>query len=38
MELAFPIAAPCSGKVLQMFCQEGSQVAAGQDLIVLEAA
>jgi biotin carboxyl carrier protein len=34
----FPVAAPCAGKVLQVFCREGSQVSSGQDLIVLEAA
>ncbi|MBI3530659.1 MAG: biotin/lipoyl-binding protein [Betaproteobacteria bacterium] len=38
MKKKFPIAVPCDGKVLQVFCQEGSQVSAGQDLIVLEAA
>jgi acetyl/propionyl-CoA carboxylase alpha subunit len=38
MRMEFPVAAPCAGKVLQVFCREGSQVSAGQDLIVLEAA
>jgi len=37
-KMEFPVAAPCAGKVLQVFCREGSQVSAGQDLIVLEAA
>ena len=27
---------PCAGTVLKVFCWEGSTVAAGQDLIVLE--
>jgi urea carboxylase len=30
--------APCGGKVLKIFCREGGQVAAGQDVVVLEAA
>lgn len=38
MKMEFPVAAPCAGKVLQVFCREGSQVTAGQDLFVLEAA
>jgi urea carboxylase len=38
MKMEFPIPAPCAGKVLQVFCREGSQVSAGQDLLVLEAA
>jgi urea carboxylase len=38
MKMEFPIAAPCAGKVQQVFCQEGSQVSAGQGLMVLEAA
>ncbi len=36
MEL--PVSAPFAGKVLQVFCREGSQVSAGHDLIILGAA
>jgi urea carboxylase len=30
------INAPCAGRILKVFCREGSAVAAGQDLLVLE--
>ena len=30
MKMEFPIAAPCAGKVLQVFCKEGSQVSAAR--------
>jgi urea carboxylase len=38
MKMEFSVEAPCAGKVLQVFCREGSQVSAGQDLVVLETA
>ncbi len=38
MKMEINVAAPCGGKVLQLFCREGGQVAAGQDLVVIEAA
>jgi len=38
MKMEFAVEAPCAGKVLQVFCHEGSQVSAGQDLLVLESA
>ncbi|MEO8038012.1 MAG: urea carboxylase [Betaproteobacteria bacterium] len=38
MKMEINIAAPCSGRVLRLFCREGGQVAAGQDLVVIEAA
>jgi biotin carboxyl carrier protein len=38
MKMEFRIAARCAVKLLLVFCQEGSQVSAGQYLIVIEAA
>lgn len=38
MKMEINVAAPCGGRVLQLFCREGGQVAAGQDLVVIEAA
>ncbi|MBX9629237.1 MAG: urea carboxylase [Burkholderiales bacterium] len=38
MKMEINVAAPCGGKVLQLFCREGGQVAAGQELVVIEAA
>lgn len=38
MKMEINVAAPCGGTVLQLFCREGGQVAAGQDLVVIEAA
>jgi urea carboxylase len=38
MKMEINVDAPCTGKVLQIFCREGGQVAAGQDLVVLEEA
>jgi len=38
MKMEINVAAPCSGRVLQLFCREGGQVTAGQDLVVIEAA
>jgi urea carboxylase len=36
MKMEISVPAPCSGRVLQLFCREGGQVAAGQDLVVIE--
>ena len=38
MKMEINVAAPCGGRVLQLFCREGGQVAAGQELVVIEAA
>ncbi len=35
MKMEFTVVAPCDGSVYKMFCREGGQVAAGQDLLVL---
>jgi len=35
MKMEFAVTAPCSGRVHKLFCRAGSQVAAGQDLLVL---
>ena len=35
MKMEFTVAAPCDGTVHKLFCREGGQVAAGQDLLVL---
>jgi urea carboxylase len=37
MKMEFPLLAPCKGILTHLFCQEGSGVAAGQDLAVIEA-
>jgi urea carboxylase len=36
MKMEITVPANCSGKVTHVFCQEGSQVAAGQNLFVIE--
>jgi len=36
MKMECPLLAPCAGKLTHLFCQEGSAVAAGQDLAVIE--
>lgn len=36
MKMEITVAAPCDGKIIHMFCQEGGQVAAGQDLLVIQ--
>ncbi len=38
MKMEINVSAPCGGRVLQLFCREGGQVAAGQDLVIIEAA
>ncbi len=35
MKMEFAVLAPCDGRVYKVFCREGGQVAAGQDLLVL---
>jgi urea carboxylase len=35
MKMEFTVVAPCNGRVYKLFCREGGQVAAGQDLLVL---
>jgi urea carboxylase len=36
MKMEISVAAPCDGKIVHLFCQEGGQVAAGQDLFVIQ--
>ncbi len=35
MKMEFAVLAPCDGRIHKMFCREGGQVSAGQDLLVL---
>ena len=35
MKMEFAVLAPCDGRIHKVFCREGGQVAAGQDLLVL---
>jgi len=35
MKMEFAVLAPCDGHVHKVFCREGGQVSAGQDLLVL---
>ena len=35
MKMEFPVLAPCDGTVLQVRCQEGGGVTAGQDVVVM---
>jgi urea carboxylase len=35
MKMEIAVNAPCAGTVHRLFCREGGQVAAGQDLVVL---
>jgi urea carboxylase len=35
MKMEIPVTAPVAGTVLRLFCREGAQVAAGQDLLVV---
>ena len=37
MKMEIPLIAPCSGKLTHLFCKEGGAVAAGQNLLVIEA-
>jgi urea carboxylase len=36
MKMEIAVAAPVSGKVMQIFCREGGHVAAGQMVLVME--
>jgi urea carboxylase len=36
MKMEISVPAPCDGRVIHIFCQEGGQVAAGQDLFVIQ--
>jgi len=36
MKMEISVAAPCDGRIVHVFCQEGGQVAAGQDLFVIQ--
>ena len=38
MKMEIAVLAPCDGNVYRLFCREGMQVTAGQDLLVIEAA
>jgi urea carboxylase len=35
MKMEFAVMAPCYGRIHKVFCREGGQVSAGQDLLVL---
>ncbi|MBU4498806.1 MAG: urea carboxylase [Gammaproteobacteria bacterium] len=35
MKMEFAVMAPCDGRIYKIFCREGGQVSAGQDLLVL---
>jgi len=35
MKMEIPVQAPANGTVVRLFCREGGQVSAGQDLAVL---
>lgn len=35
MKMEFSVLAPCDGRIHKVFCREGGQVSAGQDLLVL---
>ncbi|MFP5410311.1 MAG: urea carboxylase [Gammaproteobacteria bacterium] len=35
MKMEFAVLAPCDGRVHKVFCREGGQVSAGQDLLVI---
>jgi urea carboxylase len=37
MKMEIVVAAPCDGRVHKLYCREGAQVAAGQELLVIEA-
>jgi urea carboxylase len=37
MKMEFPVPAPEDGTVWKVFCNEGAQISAGQDLLVLQA-
>jgi urea carboxylase len=35
MKMEFAVMAPCDGRIHKIFCREGGQVSAGQDLLVI---
>ncbi len=35
MKMEFAVLAPCDGRIHKIFCREGGQVSAGQDLLVI---
>ncbi|MEW5965784.1 MAG: urea carboxylase [Pseudomonadota bacterium] len=35
MKMEFAVLAPCDGRIHKVFCREGGQVSAGQDLLVI---
>jgi urea carboxylase len=35
MKMEFAVMAPCDGRIHKVFCREGGQVSAGQDLLVI---
>ncbi|MHB1187434.1 urea carboxylase [Thiobacillus sp.] len=37
MKMEFAVMAPCDGRIHKVFCREGGQVSAGQDLLVIVA-
>ncbi len=37
MKMEFAVLAPCDGRIHKVFCREGGQVSAGQDLLVIVA-
>ncbi|HSJ81145.1 MAG TPA: urea carboxylase [Thiobacillus sp.] len=37
MKMEFAVLAPCDGRIHKVFCRDGGQVSAGQDLLVLVA-
>ncbi len=37
MKMEIAVTAPCNGRLTHLFCKEGGAVAAGQDLLVIEA-
>jgi len=37
MKMEFTVSAPCAGKILRLACREGGAVAAGQDVVVIQA-
>ena len=35
MKMEIAVMAPCNGRIHTIFCREGGQISAGQDLMVL---
>lgn len=36
MKMEITVSAPCNGKIVHVFCQEGGQITAGQNLFVIQ--